>query len=109
MTTLALFLVLAVAPAPAPMPLPAIVTNLALPAAKNRLPLTDDSIRDQVMIQLAGNQVVKGGAIDVEVKDGVVTLKGTVTSDDARRKAEKIAKHVKGVKSVVNQLTIKEA
>jgi osmotically-inducible protein OsmY len=50
--------------------------------------------------------VVKGGAIDVVVKDGVVTLTGKVQEPKQRSKAESLAKRVHGVKTVVNNLTI---
>jgi hypothetical protein len=82
--------------------------GLAFAGDKYKSPVTDDSIRDQVMMRLAGDQEVKGGAIDVQVANGVVTLKGAVDSDKASKKAERLSKHVKGVKSVVNQLTVKE-
>jgi len=108
MTTLALFLLLAVSPLPASTAPIGLQTSLAFPASKDKMPVTDDSIRDQVMVHLASDPVVKGGNIVVVVKDGVVTLSGAVDSDQARHKAEKLAKRVKGVKSVVNQLTIKE-
>jgi hyperosmotically inducible protein len=67
---------------------------------------SDGEIHDQVLIRLAGDQDVKGTGIDVEVKDGVVTLIGKVESDKIRAKAEKLAKKVKGVKSVVNKLAV---
>jgi len=108
MTALAILFVLAVSPSPISLTSAALQTSLALPASKDKMPVTDDSVRDQVMVRLAADAVVKGGSIDVEVKDGIVTLKGAVDSDEARRRADKIAKHVKGVKSVANQLTIKE-
>jgi osmotically-inducible protein OsmY len=66
----------------------------------------DGEIHDQVLIRLAGDRDVKGTGITVEVKDGVVTLTGKVESDKVRSKSEKLAKKVKGVKSVVNQLTV---
>ena len=66
----------------------------------------DGEIHDQVLIRLAGDQDVKGTGINVEVKDGVVTLTGKVESDKVRSRAEKLAKKVKGVKSVENQLTV---
>ena len=66
----------------------------------------DGEIHDQVLIKLAGDQDVKGTGIDVDVKDGVVTLIGKVENDKIKSRAEKLAKHVKGVKSVVNQLTV---
>jgi len=69
-------------------------------------PVTDDFLVDTIRQKLAADQVVKGGAIEVVVKDGVVTLKGSVEEDRQKNKAEKIAKKVNGVKSVTNQLTI---
>jgi hyperosmotically inducible protein len=67
---------------------------------------SDGEIHDQVLIRLAGDQDVKGTGIDVEVKDGAVTLIGKVESDKIRSRAEKLAKKVKGVKSVENKLTV---
>lgn len=69
-------------------------------------PISDDFLVDTIRQKLAADSVVKGGAIDVEVKDGAVTLKGKVEEEKQKSKAEKIAKGVKGVKSVVNQIEI---
>jgi hyperosmotically inducible protein len=69
-------------------------------------PVSDDFISDTIRQKLAADQVVKGGAIDVIVKDGAVTLQGKVSDEKQKNKAEKIAKHVNGVKSVVNQITL---
>src|SRR5262245_3509863 len=46
--------------------------------------------------------------VDVDSKDGVVTLKGKVESADAKKQPEKIAKEVSGVKSVKNQLKVEK-
>ena len=75
--------------------------------AKQEQPLNDNTITDQVKIKLAGDQLVKGGALDVAVKDGVVTISGPVDEPKAKDRAEKLAKHVKGVKQVVNKITVK--
>ena len=75
----------------------------ALGASK---PVTDDFLVDTIRQKLAADQIVKGGAIEVVVKDGAVTLKGTVEEPAQKNKAEKIAKKVSGVKSVVNELKI---
>jgi osmotically-inducible protein OsmY len=66
----------------------------------------DDRIFDQVRMRLAGDPDVKGGDLEVTVKDGAVTLKGKVSSDKARHRAEALSKKVKGVKSVDNELTV---
>jgi hyperosmotically inducible protein len=75
----------------------------ALPATK---PVSDDFLSDTIRQKLAADQIVKGGAIEVIVKDGAVTLKGMVEEDRQKNKAAKIAKGVTGVKSVDNQIMI---
>lgn len=46
--------------------------------------------------------------IDVDSKDGVVTLKGKVDSADLKKKAGDVAKKVSGVKSVKNELKVEK-
>jgi osmotically-inducible protein OsmY len=72
----------------------------------DKQPVNDNYIYDSVREKLASDAVVKGGAIDVDVKDGVVTLKGKVQEAKQKVKAESLAKKVKGVKSVVNNIQI---
>jgi osmotically-inducible protein OsmY len=71
-------------------------------------PVTDDFLNDTVRQRLAADSLVKGGAIDVDVKGGVVTLKGKVAEAKQKEKAERIAKKVGGVKSVVNEIKIEK-
>lgn len=66
----------------------------------------DDRIYDQVRMKLAADQVVGRGAVDVTVKNGVVTLDGRVRTDKQKQKAEHLTKKIKGVTSVVNNLRI---
>lgn len=66
----------------------------------------DDEIYDNVRRRLAGDPDVKGGALEVDVKDGVVTIKGVVRTDRAKTKADKVAARVKGVTKVVNELKV---
>jgi len=61
-------------------------------------PLTDDTVYNQVRIKLADDPVVKGGGLDVEVKQGVVTLSGTVELQVQIEKATKVAKKVRASK-----------
>jgi len=69
--------------------------------------VTDDSISEHVRLRLASDPDVKGGALTVDVKGGVVTLGGTVEAAHQKDKATKLAKKVKGVKQVVNNIEIK--
>ena len=71
-------------------------------------PTTDAYIADQVQLKLATDQDVKGGGLKVDVKDGVVTISGQVQQEKQKSKATRIAKKVKGVKSVVNNISISE-
>ena len=67
----------------------------------------DGRIHDLVMVRLAGDQLVGGaGRIEVVVANGVVTLKGRVESDKQKSRAEHLAKKVKGVKTIDNQLKV---
>ena len=82
-----------------------LLAGLCLAADK---PVSDDAIYDNVRIKLASDIDVKGGALKVDVKQGVVTLGGVVESQMQKDKATRIAKKVKGVKQVVNQIEIKK-
>jgi hyperosmotically inducible protein len=84
-----------------------ILFQAAAIAAKQPAQTTDDTITDQVRLKLTSDPDVKGGALGVEVKQGAVTLTGSVELPKQREKAEKIAKKVKGVKSVVNNIEVK--
>jgi len=81
-----------------------LVAGVCLAAAKS---IPDDLINDQVRLKLANDPDVKGGALKVDVKLGVVTLNGQVDTQSQKDKATKLAKRVKGVKSVVNNIEVK--
>jgi len=81
------------------------VAGICLAADKK---LSDDSISDYVRLKLSGDPDVKGGALDASCKAGVVTITGTVDTLRQKEKATKLAKKVKGVKEVVNNLVVKE-
>jgi osmotically-inducible protein OsmY len=85
----------------------ALVLFQMVAVAGKSAPITDDTITDQVRLKLTSDPDVKGGALQVDVKSGVVTLSGSVELPKQRDKAEKIARKVKGVKSVVNKIEVK--
>jgi hyperosmotically inducible periplasmic protein len=74
--------------------------------AADKATISDDEIYDKVRLRLVSDAEVKGSHIDVKVNQGVVELTGTVRQEKARTKAEKLARKVKGVRSVVNQLKV---
>ena len=88
------------------LPLVLLFSLVLTPLLAQKKPLTDDIINDQVRVKLASDSEIGGMAIDVDVHQGVVTLKGKVRTDKMRSKAEKVAKKVKGVTSVNNQLAV---
>ncbi len=45
--------------------------------------------------------------IDVDTKDGVVTLSGTVASSELKARATQIAQNTSGVRSVIDNLEVK--
>lgn len=68
--------------------------------------ITDTWILTKVKADFIGEDALKGSDINVDVKDHVVTLKGTVASAAGRARAVEIAKTTKGVTRVVDNLTI---
>jgi osmotically-inducible protein OsmY len=75
-------------------------------ADKDKTPVTDDIIVDQVKVKLADDSEVGGQPIQVDAHGGTVVLTGKVTNDKLKEKAEKIAKKVKGVVGVDNKLMV---
>lgn len=69
--------------------------------------LDDASITSKVNAKLAADKDLSAVKIDVDTKDGVVTLTGPAPSTSARERATEIARNIKGVSSVKNQLTVK--
>jgi hyperosmotically inducible protein len=67
----------------------------------------DAVITGKVKTTLIADPDVKALRIDVDTKDGVVTLTGTADSAAHSDKATTVARGVEGVKSVDNQLTVK--
>jgi osmotically-inducible protein OsmY len=84
-----------------------LLVTLAIPMlVAQQKGVSDDAIFDDVRQRLASNADVRGAALDVTVKDGVVTIKGRVHTEKGRKKATELAKKVKGVVNVDNQLKL---
>ncbi|MCS7314031.1 MAG: BON domain-containing protein [Bryobacterales bacterium] len=83
-----------------------VLALLAGAAATAQQAGSDDEIYDQVRRRLANDPDVKGAAIEVEVREGVVTLRGKVREEKHKIKAERITRRVKGVKKVINELRV---
>ena len=68
--------------------------------------INDAWITSKISADYINEDTLKGSDINVDTKDHVVTLKGTVASAAGKARAEEIAKTTKGVKRVNNTLTI---
>ena len=66
----------------------------------------DASITSSVKTKLIADKSVKALDVNVDTRNNVVILRGTVAQADQRVTAERIARGVKGVKGVRNELRV---
>jgi osmotically-inducible protein OsmY len=69
---------------------------------------SDAWIRDKVKLTLLFHRSVNAGAIDVGVKDGIVTLRGEAVSAAQKDLTAEYARDVEGVKGVKNEMTVSQ-
>jgi hyperosmotically inducible protein len=75
-------------------------------AADTRSVVSDAEITAKVNAGLAADKDLSAIKINVDTKDGIVTLNGPVPNAAAKSRASDIARNVKDVKSVDNQLNV---
>ena len=97
MNTLALFMLLTLV-------LAACTSMTGKTAGQN---VDDATITSEVKAKLAAEKVATLTKIDVDTDRGTVYLTGTVDSAQMRSRAEQVARGVKHVAGVVNNLTVK--
>ena len=108
-------------PSPAPQPSqqsPAVIvtpsapTTTSVPAPGGTKPATAPSARSNVEIELditskfVDDPDLRSYPIDVKVSEGVATLSGELPKESLKAQAERLARRVKGVESVINNLTV---
>jgi len=69
---------------------------------------SDERIREDANDHLTHDHHVDASHVTVSVKDGELTLDGTVDSRDAKRRAEDAVEHISGVKHVQNNLRVQD-
>jgi osmotically-inducible protein OsmY len=75
---------------------------------ENEMTKIDDSeIRRQVLAELDWDPSIDASGVGVAVKEGVVTLTGSIGNYWQKKEVERVAKRVTGVKAVAEDLTIK--
>ncbi len=70
---------------------------------------TDAGITTAVKTKLAADSQVNASEINVDTKDGVVTLTGNIDSQEAKDRALKIAHDTKGVRDVQDMISVRSA
>ncbi len=68
--------------------------------------ITDKQITNAVDSELMLNSTTKSYLIDIETNEGVVNLSGEVSNLLTRDRAVKIARTVKGVRAVINNISV---
>jgi hypothetical protein len=67
--------------------------------------LEDAGIAAKVKTRLASDERISAFDVDVDAREGVVTLKGAVSKEEAKS-AEELARATDGVSGVVNRITV---
>lgn len=70
-------------------------------------PIDDATLKKQVTSALALNPVVSVGQVEVEAKQGVISLTGEVEDHFEQAQAEEAASRVRGVQGINNKLKVK--
>ncbi len=68
---------------------------------------SDERIHDDVSDRLTDDAWIDASDIEVAVRDGVVTLEGTVADRNQKRRAEDVAADCSGVHDVANRLRVR--
>jgi hyperosmotically inducible periplasmic protein len=69
---------------------------------------SDAWLRDKVKVALLFHRSVSSAKTEVEVKDGIVTLRGEAVSQSQKELTTEYAKDVEGIKSVNNEMTVSQ-
>lgn len=85
------------------------LTFVSAPAQAQVSAIKDGWLVMKIHSEFVDEDVLSGSNIDVDVKNGMVTLQGTVPSEAARARAIQSAKNNDGVKGVTDQLRIAPA
>jgi hypothetical protein len=67
---------------------------------------SDERIREEICDRFTDDDQLDAGEVSIQVQSGEVTLTGTVSDREQKRRAEDLAESVSGVKDVTNQLRV---
>jgi len=93
---------------PAIMPVPYPVPGPSQPAPIDTgTRASSASVEIDVTSLLQNDEELRPFAIDVKVSGGTAILSGHVTDEDLKKRAERLARTVKGVQSIINDIAVK--
>lgn len=99
----------AIVPVPVPVPVPSASqpapSTQSAPSTSASAP-SDTSIEVDINSKLLDDADMRAHPIDVKFSAGTAELNGTLPSEELKVRAERIAKTVKGVRRVVNNITV---
>jgi hyperosmotically inducible protein len=82
-----------------------LLLSLAIIAGLVSCQPSDEKINESAKMALAGNSALSG--VSASVQEGVVTLSGEVETDELKSLAQTTLSEVKGIKTVVNNITVR--
>lgn len=83
---------------PVPVPAPS-------PGASATAP-TSTEVELNITSRLLDDQELRSQSIDVKFSEGTAVLSGRVSTDELKTRAEKITRAIKGVRSVINNISV---
>ena len=93
-----------VTPQPSATPVPVPVPSQPAPTTA---PPSSTQLEVEVTSKFVDDQDLRTRALDVKVTGGTAVISGEVPTDELRDRAEKIARSVKGIRSVINSIVVK--
>jgi type II secretory pathway pseudopilin PulG len=94
-------------PVPVPVPTPAPSTS-QMPPAANESAVSDTSLEVEINSRLLDDEELRPHPITIRYAAGTATLSGELPSEDLKTRAAKIARTIKEVRHVVNNITVVE-
>lgn len=83
-----------------------VIVKIRPKPGETKAPVTDTWLTAKTKLALVADERVTGRQITVETQNGIITLGGTVDSDEAKTAAEEAAKSVEGGKGIKNNLRV---
>jgi len=91
---------------PSTVPVPVPVPSQPAPSTAATAPTTTE-LEVAVNSRLLDDRDLRSNPIDVKVSGETATLGGSVPNDELKTRAEKLAKTVRGIRSVINNIVVK--